>query len=350
MSQISRVLVTGISGYLGSHVVDQLVRQGYRVTGTIRSAKLATSREAFKKAHGDAVELVALNDLVKDSYADALKGVDAVIHVAAPPVGGAASAAVQIDAAVDGCLNIFRQAEKAGVKHFGYISSIITYDDLSVEHGKILGDDEWISINKEDVLNNKNAGFWQIYSAVKVLAEKAVWDFADAHPHIEVTCVNPAFVYGPFAPGFTGPYEGDVLNPNSLSSMAIFRKLIDPQGTAPRTLFVDARDIARVLVAGLQAPPTTQVGRKRFLLASVPRPQPSEIVNLLLKERPELAKRINEATKNAADDLKPLLDEKRLKEVLGIELTPWQSTILDGVDAIVKLEDEWKSRGAPIYP
>ena len=40
-------------------------------------------------------------------------------------------------------------------------------------------------------MNVKDPGFWKIYSAATVLSEKAVWDFADKHPHIEVTSGKP---------------------------------------------------------------------------------------------------------------------------------------------------------------
>lgn len=46
---------------------------------------------------------------------------------------------------------------------------------------------EWLPVSKEEVLNNKNADTIAIYAVEKVLAERAVWEFAEQHPHIEVT-------------------------------------------------------------------------------------------------------------------------------------------------------------------
>ena len=51
--------------------------------------------------------------------------------------------------------------------------------------------------------------------------------------------------------------------------------------------------------------------------------------------------------------LKPVVDNKRLKEVLGLEVTPWQRTILDAVDTMLELEQEWERKGwspAYVYP
>lgn len=156
--------------------------------------------------------------------------------------------------------------------------------------------------------------------------------------------VNPSFFYGPFAPGHKAPYEGTSLNVKSISTMGMFWGLLQPKGNPPPTIFTDVRDVARALVAGLHSPPTAQVGRKRIILASE-RFQPSELVELVVSQRPELAGRVNEALKAAPDNLKPVADLSRSKEVLGIEVTPWKKTVLDSVDAIVHLENEWKARG-----
>ncbi|TCD70325.1 hypothetical protein EIP91_003954 [Steccherinum ochraceum] len=345
MSSSSLVLVTGISGYLGAHVVDQLVRQGYRVRGTVRSAKLAANQEAYK-IYGDAVEVVALDDLIKGSYTDALKGVDAVIHLASPLVGREATAEQALDVTIEGSLNILRQAEAAGVKNFSYASSVITFT-RDPNQGRYLADDEWFGITREAAVS-KEADGWVVYAAEKVLAEQAVWDFVDKHPHVEMTTVNPPFFYGPFAPAHKSVYDGTTFAPTSLSTMGLFWNHLKPKAGAPPNHFVDIRDVARALVAALTAPPASQVGRKRILIAS-DRPQPSELVELITNERPELAHRINEAVKAAPDNLTPCIDNKRLKEVLGLEVLPWKKTVLDSVDAIMKVEDHWKSLGTPLY-
>ena len=51
---------------------------------------------------------------------------------------------------------------------------------------------EWTTVTKEDILHPKNDGEddtrdYKVYIAEKTLAERAVWEFADKHPHVEVT-------------------------------------------------------------------------------------------------------------------------------------------------------------------
>jgi len=52
----------------------------------VRSQKAAALRKAYDK-HGDKVDIVVVEDLVRGDFTDALKGVSAVIHVATPTPG-----------------------------------------------------------------------------------------------------------------------------------------------------------------------------------------------------------------------------------------------------------------------
>ena len=165
--------------------------------------------------------------------------------------------------------------------------------------------------------------------------------------------VNPAFFYGPFAPAFTAPYGSSSINGSIISSMILFYKLLLPDAP-PSPLefspfFTDIRDAAQALVAAIDSPPSSDVGRKRILISS-DWVQPTEIFDLVAKERPELASRLSPRVKDFPFEVKRVIDNKRLKEVLGLEVTPWRKTILDSVDAVIKMEDEWKKRGlVPSY-
>lgn len=106
---------------------------------------------------------------------------------------------------------MFRQAEKAGVKKFVYVSTILTFPlafvfgKLGVANKSIYDRKsrrcvcaspidspmhvclEWAQVSKENIINNSKASNGEIYIAEKTLAELAVWEFADKHPHIDVT-------------------------------------------------------------------------------------------------------------------------------------------------------------------
>lgn len=73
----SLVLVTGISGYIGSHIADQLLQAGYRVRGTVRDEiKGAWVRDLFAEKYGqDRIEIAMVADMVQPgAYDEACKG------------------------------------------------------------------------------------------------------------------------------------------------------------------------------------------------------------------------------------------------------------------------------------
>lgn len=68
----STVLVTGVNGFLGSHVADQFLRNGYKVRGTVRDvAKSGWVRETFARLHGpDGFDLVEVPAMEADGAFD----------------------------------------------------------------------------------------------------------------------------------------------------------------------------------------------------------------------------------------------------------------------------------------
>ena len=61
----SLILVTGANGFVGSHVVDELIRTGYRVRGTSRDVKKTDwMKELFAKTYGEGkFEAVMVKDM-----------------------------------------------------------------------------------------------------------------------------------------------------------------------------------------------------------------------------------------------------------------------------------------------
>lgn len=74
----STVLVTGVNGYIGSHVADQFLLAGYKVRGTARDASKANRmQELFDKKYGPGkFEGVVVQDMsAEGAYDEAIKGV-----------------------------------------------------------------------------------------------------------------------------------------------------------------------------------------------------------------------------------------------------------------------------------
>ena len=80
-----KVLLTGISGYIGNHCAVELLKNGYSVKGSVRSlSKKEQVVNSIKKEVDpkDNLEFCELNLLSDDGWDEAVKGCDFVMHVA----------------------------------------------------------------------------------------------------------------------------------------------------------------------------------------------------------------------------------------------------------------------------
>lgn len=77
-----KYLVTGASGYIAMHVINQLLKEGHSVRGTIRSSNDKEKVDALRKL--GPIELVEADLDDAESWKRAVKGIDIVIHIATP--------------------------------------------------------------------------------------------------------------------------------------------------------------------------------------------------------------------------------------------------------------------------
>src|SRR5579863_3799036 len=122
------VLVTGGSGFIGSHAVLQLLAAGHRVRTTVRSLKREGDVRAMLKVggveQGDRLFFFAA-DLEKDAgWPEAVAGCDYVLHVASPlPPSVPKNEDELIVPAREGTLRVLRASRDAGVKRVVMTSS-----------------------------------------------------------------------------------------------------------------------------------------------------------------------------------------------------------------------------------
>ncbi|KAJ7161816.1 hypothetical protein C8R43DRAFT_991521 [Mycena crocata] len=332
------IFVTGASGFLGSHVVHQLLDKGYRVRACTRQAKAEHLKSTYA-SYGDHFEIVKITDIAHDQFMEALVGVDAIVHMASP-MPGRAEPETLFEAAVNGTLNVVVQGEKAGVKRMVITSSIASVANPTGSYT----DQDWNPLTKEFALDSGNDMI--IYSAAKTFAERALWEWADKHPHVDVTTLNPPFFFGPFAPGFLTP------DFTALSSNTMFYNYLFPDGAFPWPMHhIDVRDVAQAQMRALTAPSTAKVGRKRLIFSS-PNGWPLQrTLDFIAVERPELKERLTHASPPQELFGVMPMDFDRVETVLGMRASDFRTaeeTTLDTVDALLQVEAEWRSAGRTI--
>ncbi|KAF8640225.1 hypothetical protein AX16_010122 [Volvariella volvacea WC 439] len=346
------ILVTGVTGFLGSHVVFALLKAGYAVRGIVRGSRLKSLREKLGENY-PLFELVQVDDLAGGDFTEALRGVDGVVHVASP-MPGTGSPEVTLNVALEGTLNILRQATKAGVK-----KAVVTgthganYGPRATDvTGRTFTEADWGETTKEEVLSGVYSHDpLKIYIATKVLAEKATWEFAEQNPELDLAVINPPFLFGPYVPHFPVPAS---LGPNGW----IYSLLQDKPPNPLSPVFVDVRDCARAHIAALELPPLEipkDVARdqqflqqKRFLVSGGVLTW-KDSVELLHEERPELKDRIPKKEVYEGVDVQRAMNIKivatRAERVLGFGKEDgktgwidWKKCLLDTVDSFLEVE------------
>lgn len=126
-------LVTGGAGFIGSHMVDALVRAGH----TVRVVDNFSTGYRENLAHvADKIDLREISITDRDALADAMQGVDYVFHIAAlPSVPRSVADPIGCnDNNVNGTLNVLVTARDAGVKRVVYSGSSSAYGNVDSEY------------------------------------------------------------------------------------------------------------------------------------------------------------------------------------------------------------------------
>ncbi len=172
-------LVTGGTGLLGSHIVEQLRLRDRPVRALVRRG----SNTEWLRSQG--VELVEGDITDAESLQHACRGVTNIFHAAAR-VGDWGPWQEFVDITIHGTRNVIDAAAQAGVRRLLHISSISVYGHVDGE-GKVFDETAPLGVN----LHN-----WSYYSRAKVEAEKLVWEAHHAG-RIRATVIRPSWIYGP---------------------------------------------------------------------------------------------------------------------------------------------------------
>uniref|UniRef100_UPI004048816B SDR family oxidoreductase n=1 Tax=Algoriphagus sp. TaxID=1872435 RepID=UPI004048816B len=249
-----KVLLTGISGYIGNHCAVELLKNGYSVRGSVRNlSKSQKVIDAIKKEVDpkDNLEFCELDLLSDDGWDDAMKGCEFVMHVASPFINIEPKDENEyIRPAVDGTMRALNAAKSAGIKRVVLTSSMFSMLENADKSIKV-DSESWTNVKAKNV---------SAYAKSKTLAEWAAWDFinaqTDATP-MELSVVNPGPVFGPT---LSGNLEG--------ASMGMFKQMITGKvPMVPKTAInmSDVRDVAKIHVLALE---NKEASGKRFIVTT----------------------------------------------------------------------------------
>ncbi|KAJ5216968.1 hypothetical protein N7468_009976 [Penicillium chermesinum] len=256
----STVLVTGANGFLGSHIVDQFLRTGYRVRAAVRDPrKESWANELFGKLYGkENFELVAVPAMdVEGAFDEIVKGIDIFVHSAAV-VTFEPEASKVIPVTIAGALNALKAAySEPSVKRFVLTSSSTAAVGLLDEPGTIVTEDKY---NEKAIKKAWDGPPYEpshsiiVYEASKAQSEQEVWKYHKEHqakrPDLVVNTVLPNFIIG---------RSVDPVGQGSRSTFSLILDLWNGKknemlAALPRQHFVDVEDTALLHVAAAVLP------------------------------------------------------------------------------------------------
>ena len=174
---MTRVLITGVTGFVGSKLATVIHEKGFVITGAVRS--LSESIPSF-------VEQVMVGDIAPNTnWQKSLVSIDVVVHIAARVhvMHDTSSNPLEEFRRIntEATLNLARQAVESGVKRFIYLSSIKVNGEATLQETPFLPDDKFVPTDP--------------YALSKYEAEQELLKIAD-ETQMEIVIIRPPLVYG----------------------------------------------------------------------------------------------------------------------------------------------------------
>jgi len=176
----NRILVTGGAGFIGSHLVDELVKEGFEVTvfddlstGRIENIRHHSEKRKIRFIEGDVRR--------RKDVEEALEGVEVVFHLAAitSVPYSVKHSKVTYEVNVDGTRNLLEACLRSSVERFIYLSTCGVY-----------GEPEYLPVDENHPTNPISP-----YAEAKLKAEQACMKFQEVYG-LKTTVFRPFNVYG----------------------------------------------------------------------------------------------------------------------------------------------------------
>lgn len=232
------VLVTGAAGFIGSHVVAQLLQSGRQVRATVRNPKNAAFLNSLPIAEGGSLQIVAMDLLDFASVRSAVSDCKDVIHCAASLYVGAKNPQRDVvDPSIEGTTNLVKALQQAGVvERIVHTSSVAAIRRTSHENGAIFSTEDWC----DDATVKSNPYGLAKAGAEKVMRQWVESQVGESKPRL--ITIHPSVVFGP------------ILSPRHKEGSMSYLKHFNsgpPFVLKIHINFVDVRDVAKAHINAL---------------------------------------------------------------------------------------------------
>ncbi|PSN60796.1 NADPH-dependent methylglyoxal reductase-like protein GRE2 [Corynespora cassiicola Philippines] len=331
---MAKVLLTGGSGFIATHILQQLLQRGHSVVATVRSEGKAESiRKAYPDLEPGRLDFAIVPDVAQpNAFDEALVSnpyIEAVIHTASPFHFNVTDVQKDLlDPAINGTTGILKAivSKAPQVKRVVITSSFGSMMDRSKgfwpEH--TYSDADWCPLTQEEAIQDPGAG----YQASKTFAERAAWDFVNKErPSFTLATICPPLVFGPALQSL-----------NSLDSLNTSNQFIrgfivgaskDEISPTVNPIFADVRDVALAHVMAMEKP---GAAGKRFLVTGGYCSN-REIVDIIHNSFPQYRHQLPPSSAKGGELPDPVFkfDNQPSKEILGIEYKTFEECIVDTV-------------------
>ncbi|KUI67090.1 Putative NADPH-dependent methylglyoxal reductase GRP2 [Cytospora mali] len=340
---MTKVLLTGGSGFIAAHVLELLLANGHQVVTTVRSQDKA---QGIHKAHSslgkDRLETVIVPDIAQPGAFDEVvktPGIEVVLHTASPFHFNVTDPQKDlIDPAVIGTTGILKAIARSapGVKRVVVTSSFAAIIDAAkaTDPNTTFSEKSWNPVTLDDI--HKDAP--TAYRASKKLAEKAAWDFVNDKSNganFDLVTVNPPMVFGPVVHHLASLSS---INTSNERLVALVQGKWKANDTIPDTgvsHWVDVRDVAKAHVLAFEKPELG--GHRLFTTAGFF--SNKSIVDTVRKNFPELKDKLPSEDAKGGDyapkDKVFKYDNSETTRLLGFEWRPLDKTVVDTVNSLL---------------
>lgn len=271
------VLVTGGTGFLGAHIILQLLQNGYNIRTTLRSISSKNKVIDTLKSNGittfDNLAFVEA-DLSKDDNWDvAMKGCNYVLSVASPVFFNIPKDENEMmRPAVEGIVRILKAARSANVKRVVMTSNFGAVGFSNKNPKTVTTEADWTDPEEKGL---------SVYEKSKLLAERAAWDFIKKEGgNLEFATINPVAMLGPS------------LSAHISGSFHILEHLLDGSMKAVPNIplnIVDVRDVADLHIRAMTNP---NANGERFIASADGQISIPEIAALLKNKYPSITGKV----------------------------------------------------------